>query len=1059
MRRSRTGERVWTWLQVAAAMAAVAVLAPASSWAQQVVVNAGQAVESPGAGQTFEVECSVLFSEGALKFGTNMGYDTVELPDGAFLHELGWPMLPTRTLMVAVPDGMRVTGVRLVGSEQTDLAGEYTVYPTQQPRLIGRAELAKENAFIEPDAQLYASSTPYPAEIVEFAGQTDLAGQAMAAVRFCPVQYIPSEKKLRLHTSIQVVLEGVSGYVCGDYLPTRISKTGREDYETRVRQMVVNPDDVTLRAEPAGTPHTMGVAAGTYDYVIIVPVGWDDNFQSLADWKTQKGRPATIVTTDWIYNSGGYSGSNAEKIQDFVQDAHSTWGATAFLLGGDTNNVPYHSKYIDGEYVENDTFYADYDGDWTCEVNVGRASVANSTQLGQFKNKVFTYEQDPPLTDYAKTAFFCGFDLSGCGTHEGENCKKDIDSLYLPGDWTFRREYDTESGTHMSDVIAYLNQGNNFANHQDHCNSTTMCAGDLCHGECMVCTDYSNLTNGDRQTIMYSTGCYACDYSYGTCIAECFVRATNGGGIAFIGNSHNGYFYSGYDDYLSSRYDRYFFRSFFDQGVFRLGPCFSDHKNDAYWSDPGTSMRYLFTGLTLLGDPELPILSEDPESLTVTHDSEINVGESNTFVVQVYSGGSPVNSATVCLWKGDEIYEVDQTNASGLVTFYVNPATTGTMLVTSWKYNYVPDLSSAEAVSTSTYTLTTYTSGSGDIDLDPPGGTYTSGTWVECTADPDTGWHFDHWEDDLTGSTNPDDIQMTSNKTVTAVFAQDQYTLTVNVSGSGSVVKNPNQSTYTYGQNVQLTAYGDTGWHFDHWENDLTGSTNPDYVYMNGNKTVTAVFVQDQYTLTINITGSGSVVKNPDQSTYTYGQNVQLTAYGDTGWDFDHWEDDLTGSTNPDYVYMNGNKTVTAVFVENTYTLTVYTTGQGSVTLDPPGGTYAPGTWVDLDAESDSGWCFDQWTGDVTGTVNPESIQMNADYSVTAVFAQPCTVGLGDMNCDGVVNNFDIDAFVLALTSAEHIPAFDDYYAVYPDCDGMRADCDGSGAVNNFDIDAFVGLL
>ena len=266
------------------------------------------------------------------------------------------------------------------------------------------------------------------------------------------------------------------------------------------------------------------------------------------------------------------------------------------------------------------------------------------------------------------------------------------------------------------------------------------------------------------------------------------------------------------------------------------------------------------------------------------------------------------------------------------------------------------------------YTLTVNVSGSGSVVKNPNQSTYTYGQNVELTAYANAGWHFDHWENDLTGSTNPDYVYMNGNKTVTAVFVQDQYTLTINITGSGSVVKNPDQSTYTYGQNVQLTAYGDSGWHFDHWENDLTGSTNPDYVYMDGNKTVTAVFVQDQYTLTINITGSGSVVKNPDQSTYTYGQNVQLTAYGDTGWDFDHWEDDLTGSTNPDYVYMNGNKTVTAVFVENTYTLTVYTTGQGSVTLDPPGGTYAPGTWVDLDAESDSGWCFDQWTGDVTGT-------------------------------------------------------------------------------------------
>ena len=66
---------------------------------------------------------------------------------------------------------------------------------------------------------------------------------------------------------------------------------------------------------------------------------------------------------------------------------------------------------------------------------------------------------------------------------------------------------------------------------------------------------------------------------------------------------------------------------------------------------------------------------------------------------------------------------------------------------------------------------------------------------------------------------------------------------------------------------------------------------------------------------------------------------------------------------------------------------------------------------------------------------------------------------LGDVNCDCGIDNFDIDAFVLALTSANHEPPFDDYNAVYPDCNGMLADINEDGTVNNFDIDPFVDLL
>jgi hypothetical protein len=59
----------------------------------------------------------------------------------------------------------------------------------------------------------------------------------------------------------------------------------------------------------------------------------------------------------------------------------------------------------------------------------------------------------------------------------------------------------------------------------------------------------------------------------------------------------------------------------------------------------------------------------------------------------------------------------------------------------------------------------------------------------------------------------------------------------------------------------------------------------------------------------------------------------------------------------------------------------------------------------------------------------------------------------GDLNCDGVVNPFDIDAFILALTD----PA--GYAADYPDCFLLNADADNDGVVNPFDIDPFIGLL
>lgn len=60
---------------------------------------------------------------------------------------------------------------------------------------------------------------------------------------------------------------------------------------------------------------------------------------------------------------------------------------------------------------------------------------------------------------------------------------------------------------------------------------------------------------------------------------------------------------------------------------------------------------------------------------------------------------------------------------------------------------------------------------------------------------------------------------------------------------------------------------------------------------------------------------------------------------------------------------------------------------------------------------------------------------------------------LGDMNCDGAVNGFDVDPYVLALTDP------DAYEATYPDCNILLGDINGDGSVNGFDVDGFVGLL
>ena len=148
-------------------------------------------------------------------------------------------------------------------------------------------------------------------------------------------------------------------------------------------------------------------------------------------------------------------------------------------------------------------------------------------------------------------------------------------------------------------------------------------------------------------------------------------------------------------------------------------------------------------------------------------------------------------------------------------------------------------------------------------------------------------------------------------------------------------------------------------------------------------------FGEVTHTLIVNTAGSGSVTKNPDNASYPYNSSVQLTAVPITGWHFKEWSGDLTGTDNSETILINDNKIITATFEQNpisTYTLNVNVIGSGSVAKNPNLSVFNSGDSVQLTAAPSAGYTFTGWSGDLTGSVNPTTITMNAAKTVTATF-------------------------------------------------------------------------
>ena len=160
-----------------------------------------------------------------------------------------------------------------------------------------------------------------------------------------------------------------------------------------------------------------------------------------------------------------------------------------------------------------------------------------------------------------------------------------------------------------------------------------------------------------------------------------------------------------------------------------------------------------------------------------------------------------------------------------------------------------------------TLSLTVDPTESGSVDQSGKG-TYDENSTATLEAIPAVGFAFDHWEGDHTGSDNPDDLLMETNKSVTAVFIELPKTLTASVSplDSGNVSQSGNGS-YDKATTATLEGNPAQGYMFDHWEGDASGSDNPLEIFMDGNKEITAIFTEippNEYVLTTSVSPSGA---------------------------------------------------------------------------------------------------------------------------------------------------------------------------------------------------------
>jgi uncharacterized repeat protein (TIGR02543 family) len=248
-------------------------------------------------------------------------------------------------------------------------------------------------------------------------------------------------------------------------------------------------------------------------------------------------------------------------------------------------------------------------------------------------------------------------------------------------------------------------------------------------------------------------------------------------------------------------------------------------------------------------------------------------------------------------------------------------------------------------------------------------------TWPNLTAGTQYEWY----------ATVSDGSAPATSSTNTFTTAAQTYTLATNTVGNGTVTKSPDQASYSAGGIVNLTANPAVDSTFTGWSGDASGSTNPLNITMDGNKSITATFAINTFTLNY-AAGTGGTLTGVTSQTVNYGEDgTAVTAVPNTGYHFVNWSDTSTDNPRTD-TNITANLNVTANFAVNTFTLN-YSAGAGGSLTGTTSQTVNYGEdGTPVEAVPNTGYHFVNWSD--SSTANPRTdTNVTANVSVTANFA------------------------------------------------------------------------
>ena len=534
------------------------------------------------------------------------GEDVLSIPGGASPFVDGEPGLPGVRYSMVIPQGTFLEDVEVEVLSKVDLPGFFDVAP------VLSVPLNQQIPFVIPHSNSYNNGV-YPATAIQGINTGNKTGFRIASFTYVPFTWDPGTRVLSLVTSANLLPVTAP---CTDAPQLSLSNMQVRTAASALESIVYNTEMIE-----AYSPEINSGVDGA-PWVVIADEDMQTTLQSLIDHRATTHGSA-FISTQWIYEN--YTGRDTqEQIRNYLKDAYENQGLVYALIVGDYGETTRISGLQISTNVLNsvaDLYFADLDGTWDADndnrfgelsdgvdyytdVYVGRYSSDVAARVQVMVNRTVAYETTAPAGDWQTTALFPagGLFFSSSYDYWGSFICDTVDAR-IPSSWTVHKLYEDASG-HPNNQIDLLNDGVSYCMPTGHGFENGIYWWDYAPEDMISTANYAGLTNNDMPPVFHSIACLAGSIKNVASIAERLMFRPQGGGVAIMFNSNNGYGAPpnmGASEWL----ELFFAEALFVDEWYEIGVAHGISK-DEFKANVSISMQtWVLQENNLLGDPAL----------------------------------------------------------------------------------------------------------------------------------------------------------------------------------------------------------------------------------------------------------------------------------------------------------------------------------------------------------------------------------------------------------------------------------------------------------------------